>query len=153
MNDVFDSAKRSQVMSRIRGRGNRSTELTLAIAFRQTGVVGWRRHVKLKPKLALQDIKSSTGLLRLSVCPDFIFRTARVAVFVDGCFWHCCPLHSKKPQSNAEFWQNKLEGNVQRDQRSTRALEHAGWIVIRVWEHELKDIDSVLHRVRSALRL
>jgi DNA mismatch endonuclease (patch repair protein) len=153
MNDVFDPAKRSYVMSRIGGRGNRSTELALALAFRREGLIGWRRHIRMKPKLAQVDLASFVGSSRITVRPDFIFRAARVAVFVDGCFWHVCPVHSKMPATNVEFWRKKLEGNVARDQRTTRALAGVGWNVIRVWEHELVKMDIVLQRIRLALGL
>src|SRR5262245_2139485 len=68
--------------------------------------------------------------------PDIVFTTARVAVYVDGCFWHCCPEHATRPKSNAQFWDRKLRDNVKRDRRVDRALTQAGWAVLRVWEHE-----------------
>lgn len=151
MTDVFDIAKRSQVMSRIRGKGNKSTELTLAAAFRQQGVVGWRRHVLLKPRVVAEDLPLNRLAQRISVRPDFIFRAQRLAIFVDGCFWHGCPEHSKRPATNVEFWEKKLAGNSQRDQRATRALQAAGWIVVRIWEHELRDVDIVVHKLRQYL--
>lgn len=151
MSDVFETAKRSEVMSRIRGRDNQSTELRLAAAFRKHGVVGWRRQVRLKPRLASKDQGLGEALCRISVRPDFIFRPQKVAVFVDGCFWHCCPAHFKKPAANAEFWAKKLAGNLLRDQRASRALESAGWTVLRVWEHELADPAAVVARVASCL--
>ena len=151
MSDVFDAAKRSQVMSSIRGRGNRSTEMKLAAAFRERGLSGWRRHVLLKPRLARADQETDERQRRVSVRPDFLFRKQRVAVFVDGCFWHGCPLHCKRPAANAEFWDRKLTGNVRRDERTTRAIEAAGWIALRVWEHELSKPDEVVERVIAVL--
>ncbi|MFJ6390271.1 very short patch repair endonuclease [Streptomyces sp. NPDC091972] len=68
--------------------------------------------------------------------PDIAFTRARVAVFVDGCFWHSCPQHGTKPGVNQGYWQPKLERNVARDRANDRALVAAGWTVIRVWEHE-----------------
>lgn len=149
MSDVFDAAKRADVMSRIRGRGNRTTELKLAAAFRQQHVVGWRRHVLLKPCLASEEQQPGKRRQRLSVRPDFIFRREKVAVFVDGCFWHGCPEHSTRPVTNSEFWTKKLKGNMQRDQRATRALLASGWTVLRVWEHDLADPKSVVERVSA----
>lgn len=67
---------------------------------------------------------------------DLVFGPARVAVFVDGCFWHSCPVHGTTPASNADWWRNKLAGNVERDRDTDRRLSGAGWLVIRVWEHE-----------------
>jgi DNA mismatch endonuclease (patch repair protein) len=83
--------------------------------------------------------------------PDFIFRPQKLAVFVDGCFWHGCPLHATKPKANAEKWQRKLEGNVARDKRAVKALEAAGWRVLRVWEHELIEADLVVAGVKRCL--
>lgn len=65
-----------------------------------------------------------------------MFARAQVAVFVDGCFWHGCPLHATWPKSNAEFWRNKIERNRTRDRETDARLGDAGWIVIRVWEHD-----------------
>jgi len=67
---------------------------------------------------------------------DIVFASARVAVFVDGCFWHACPEHGTKPRANAAFWRTKLEANVRRDRDTDARLADAGWTVIRVWEHE-----------------
>src|SRR5262245_11884163 len=133
MTDVFTKEKRSEVMSRIRGRGNRDTELVLATLLRRHRIWGWRRHLPLKGK------------------PDFAFPRARVAVFVDGCFWHRCPKCSKQPANNREFWNTKLSENVERDYRVTRALESSGWRVVRIWEHELVKPDAVLQQIRTAL--
>ena len=67
---------------------------------------------------------------------DIIFRSAKVAVFVDGCFWHGCPIHGTQAKANAEFWQNKIEQNQARDLDTNEQLKKAGWRVVRVWEHE-----------------
>lgn len=72
----------------------------------------------------------------LAVRPDIVFTRARVAVFVDGCFWHRCPLHAQAPKANGKWWREKLDRNVARDRRNDAALTEAGWTVIRVWEHE-----------------
>jgi DNA mismatch endonuclease (patch repair protein) len=120
MPDVFTPQKRSQVMARIRGKGNKETELALAILLRRNRVVGWRRHVPI------------TGR------PDFVFRKQKVAVFVDGCFWHCCPKHSNMPANNRLFWERKLGANKRRDRHVTATLKAAGWTVIRIWEHDIR---------------
>ena len=67
---------------------------------------------------------------------DLVFGPARVAVFVDGCFWHGCPEHATWPKRNAEFWRQKIEGNVARDRDTDARLAAEGWTVVRVWEHE-----------------
>jgi DNA mismatch endonuclease (patch repair protein) len=135
MPDVFTTAKRSQVMSRIRGRGNKDTEVALAKLLRANRIAGWRRHAAMPGK------------------PDFTFRHERVVIFVDGCFWHGCPKHSNMPANNREFWSKKLGGNRERDRIVTRTLRKAGWTVIRVWEHELskKRVARVVTRIRNAL--
>lgn len=124
-------------MSRIRGEGNKTTELALAAAFRRSGIKGWRRHVVIKLPFGPQVAKRE-GKTHLVVRPDFVFRREMVAVFVDGCFWHRCPLHSKVPENNREFWERKLARNVERDRLVDRELKKAGWYVWRVWEHSLK---------------
>jgi DNA mismatch endonuclease (patch repair protein) len=68
--------------------------------------------------------------------PDVVFTARRVAVFLDGCFWHGCPIHGTMPATNASYWEDKIEANRRRDQRTTVALERDGWKVLRVWEHE-----------------
>lgn len=67
---------------------------------------------------------------------DIVFRRARVAVYVDGCFWHGCPIHATWPRANAAFWRDKIETNRRRDADTDRQLREAGWLVVRVWEHE-----------------
>jgi DNA mismatch endonuclease, patch repair protein len=73
------------------------------------------------------------------VRPDIAFTRLRIAVFVDGCFWHMCPEHRTMPATNADFWRNKLETNASRDRLQTQLLIEAGWLVIRIWEHETTD--------------
>ena len=122
-------------MSCIRGRGNRDTEQALARLFRQNGITGWRRHLPVFGR------------------PDFAFPKQKLAIFVDGCFWHRCPRHSNIPVNNREFWRRKLEGNVQRDRLVTRTLKLRGWRVIRLWEHQLKPAtrERCLPRIRRLL--
>ena len=85
--------------------------------------------------------------------PDFTFRRERVAVFVDGCFWHGCPRHGTMPAGNRAFWQAKLARNAERDRAVTRALRKAGWKVLRIWEHDLaaKHWPRVARRMERAL--
>ena len=152
MPDVFTKAKRSEVMSRIRSRGNRDTELALVRLLRANGITGWRRQITLvirssqrkealtsNPKSKIQNPKlnraSPPRLLRVKV--DFIFPKSRTALFVDGCFWHGCPRHATQPRNNRAFWQCKLAGNKRRDARVTRTLRRTGWGVIRIWECDL----------------
>ena len=80
--------------------------------------------------------------------PDIIIADCRVAVFVDGCFWHGCPKHGTWPKANRHWWRNKIKENIRRDSRNRRALRRAGWTIIRAWEHEKAD-----HAVRRILRI
>lgn len=82
--------------------------------------------------------------------PDIVFSKARVAVFVDGCFWHRCPQHCSIPKTNSAWWEEKLDGNVARDRRHDETLRQAGWMVIRVWEHE--ELEAVAERIQRAVR-
>jgi DNA mismatch endonuclease (patch repair protein) len=132
MADIFTRQKRSAVMSAIRSRGNAATELRLIAVFRAHGLTGWRRGATLRGP-------APPGSTRpFSVKPDFVFRTHRLAVFVDGCFWHGCPLHARQPKTNTAFWRKKIAANRTRDRLVTRTLRRLGWRVLRVWEHELK---------------
>jgi len=79
------------------------------------------------------DTRPVRGLNRKA---DIVFRSAKVAIFVDGCFWHGCPIHGTQAKANAEFWRQKIKQNQERDKDTTRQLKTAGWRVIRVWEHE-----------------
>ena len=134
MPDVFTKAKRSEVMSRIRGRGNEETEVALAKLLRRHGITGWRRNQKIFGK------------------PDFVFRKARLAVFVDGCFWHACPKHSNIPASNRAFWKQKLAANQFRDRQVNRTLRKNGWRVVRIWEHDLAKRGEVcVRRIQAAM--
>ena len=80
-----------------------------------------------------------------------VFRPARVAVFVDGCFWHRCPEHATDPKANADYWLPKLERNVQRDRETDALLADAGWLSVRVWEHEdpAQAAERIEHLVRA----
>ena len=79
--------------------------------------------------------------------PDIAFTRARIAVFVDGCFWHQCPEHGVMPKANREWWRAKLEGNTERDRRKDRALLELGWLPVHVWEHE--DAAEAASRIRD----
>lgn len=117
-------------MSAIRGKGNKSTELAMIRVLRSNHISGWRRNWKLMGK------------------PDFVFPKQKIALFVDGCFWHGCPKHSNKPKVNKNYWKKKLEGNKIRDKFVNRVLKKLGWKVVRVWEHELKEPKKVAAKVK-----
>lgn len=111
------------------------------------------------PELALRRAVWRRGLrYRVDVAPlkgtrrraDMVFRSARVAVYVDGCFWHRCPEHATSPRANSEWWADKLAANVRRDRDTDARLTEAGWLVIRVWEHE--DMTEAAARIEEAVR-
>ncbi|HEX3799669.1 MAG TPA: very short patch repair endonuclease [Verrucomicrobiae bacterium] len=136
MADVFTKAKRSQVMSCIRGRGNKETEIALARLLRQNRIHGWRRHFCIFGR------------------PDFAFPKQKLAMFVDGCFWHACPKHFNMPVNNRAFWKKKLTANKLRDKLVARTLRSQGWRVLRIWEHDLvrKKISRLPPRILRSLR-
>jgi len=135
MADVFSKKKRSDVMSRIRSQGNRDTELALIALFRKHRIVGWRRRWPLLGK------------------PDFVFPADRLIIFVDGCFWHGCKAHSKPPQTNCDYWNEKLLRNRKRDHEVTLLLRNRGWRVLRLWEHDLalKNEGRCMRRIVAAI--
>ncbi len=145
MPDVFTKAKRSEVMSRIRSRGNKDTEVVMARLLRRHKISGWRRHQEVRIQ--------KPGARIFKVRPDFVFRQVRLALFVDGCFWHGCPKHETKPKNNRAFWKNKFTRNKARDVLVTRTLRRADWRVLRIWEHELAKKNEVrlLRRIQRAL--
>ena len=135
MADVFDSEKRSDIMRHVKSKKNKSTELKMIGLFRQNGIAGWRRNYPVKGH------------------PDFVFLKEKVAVFVDGCFWHGHDCRNTRPAEHQDYWQKKRERNIKHDIEVTAAFEARGWKVLRVWECELKkkNMTLVLERIMSAL--
>lgn len=133
MSDVFTKQKRSEVMSRIKGKGNKDTELVMIQILRKHHISGWRRNQAILGK------------------PDFVFPKQKLALFVDGCFWHGCPKHGHTPKSNQEFWGKKLQKNKVRDTYVSITLKRSGWKVVRIWEHDLSKPGRVVKRILSAM--
>ena len=107
-------------MSSIRSKGNKTTELKLIQVFEECGIKGWRRHYEVKGR------------------PDFVFLKEKIAIFVDGCFWHGHDCRNTWPSSNSEYWSKKRSRNMKRDKEVTALFEQRGWTVVRIWECELK---------------
>ena len=128
------SPTRSRIMGSIRSKSNRSTERRLRFALVRAGIRGWKLHVP-----------SVLG------CPDFFFPKQRIAVFVDGCFWHGCPKCGHIPRTRSEFWRAKIDRNRQRDRDIARRLRKQGVLVVRVWEHDLA-VTGRLHITLSAIK-
>lgn len=135
MSDVFDKDARSEIMRKVRSKENRSTELRLLKLFKDNGITGWRRNYPVVGH------------------PDFVFPQYKIAVFVDGCFWHGHDCRNTRPQNNKEYWQKKRERNIRRDQEITARFESRGWKVLRIWECELRKnrIEETLTRIQMTL--
>ncbi|MBY3115643.1 very short patch repair endonuclease [Rhizobium laguerreae] len=131
MPDVMTPEQRSRCMSRIRA-------------------------TKTKPEMRLRKALWTQGLRyrvnrKLPGKPDLVFVGARLAVFVDGCFWHGCPIHGKSPKSNQSYWTPKIARNRERDVIVSAALQSAGWTVLRFWEHEIEaDLGGVVETIAVA---
>jgi DNA mismatch endonuclease, patch repair protein len=121
MLDPLSPAERSERMSRVRSRGNRSTEGRVREELVDQGIKGWVSHPDSVPGR-----------------PDFYFEERRLAVFVDGCFWHGCPNCGRLPKTRVEFWRAKIGGNRRRDRLSNRRLWREGYRVLRIRECDLK---------------
>ncbi|MFH1749066.1 MAG: very short patch repair endonuclease [Planctomycetota bacterium] len=132
---TFGGLSRAQLMSRVRSRGNETTERRLASLLRSAGLTGWRRHQSLPGR------------------PDFVWPRLRVAVFADGCFWHGHKCGKNiTPKTNSDAWQSKIQCNKTRDRRVTRKLREIGWIVLRIWECRLAAYpEQSIRRIELAL--
>lgn len=131
--DTVNRSERSRIMARVKSTGNRSTEASLIAVLRANRISGWRRNQRLYGK------------------PDLVFRSQRVAVFVDGCFWHGHPTKCRMPDDNRSYWQAKIARNVARDRRVNRILKEDGWKVVRIWEYSVRT-PSTVQRLRKALQ-
>lgn len=127
--DVMTMDQRSKCMSHIRGK--------------DTGP-----EIRLRRALRSSKLSYRTGI-PLPGKPDIVLPNGQVAIFVDGCFWHKCPLHFTAPKAGADFWAAKILSNVERDQKNNFRLRRQGWSVLRFWEHEVADdINAVIRRIR-----
>ncbi|MGN6386743.1 MAG: very short patch repair endonuclease [Verrucomicrobiota bacterium] len=133
MADVFSKQKRSELMRQIKSKGNKKTELLVLEILRKNHISGWRRNLSLYGK------------------PDFAFRRERIAIFLDGCFWHLCPKHGRCPEANRGYWEAKLHRNRERDREVNKELRRRGWRVVRFWEHELKEESLFLLKLLKSL--
>jgi len=133
MADVLTEKQRSYCMSRVRSK-NTKPEIKLRKAL-------WKAGLRYRLKSALPGK------------PDIVFPRASVVIFVDGCFWHNCPIHGSKPATNIKFWESKISSNVARDAKVNEELKNMGWIVLRCWEHEVKeDLDFLVRLVTKSVK-
>jgi DNA mismatch endonuclease, patch repair protein len=134
--DILEPEERSERMRRVRARGNRSTEWKVRAILVRAGLRGWAMHVRSLPG-----------------CPDFVFDRRRVAIFVDGCFWHGCQLCRRPlPKTNGKYWRDKILGNRARARAVTRLLQGEGYRVVRVWEHDARRPGTVRALLVRALQ-
>ncbi|WP_281767431.1 very short patch repair endonuclease [Methanoculleus bourgensis] len=134
MTDVLTKEQRKYNMSRIRGKDT-SPEMKVRKMLYSHGIRGYRLHYKLPGK------------------PDIVFIRKRIAIFIDGCYWHKCPACFKEPQTQNEFWMNKLNSNVERDRKVNEILTSSGWTVLRFWEHQVrKDPEGVVADILKVLK-
>lgn len=132
------TAKRSRIMSSIKGKHNRSTELRLKMGLVRSGINGWELHQK-----------------KLPGTPDFYFPTAKLAIFVNGCFWHSCPKCGHIPKTRVDFWKAKLNRTKQRDKKKKTELRKLGIASLTIWEHELKEssgVDKVIKKIERKIK-
>jgi DNA mismatch endonuclease (patch repair protein) len=120
-------------MSAIRGKHNKSTERQLRVMLMRAAIRGWKLHPAGLPGN-----------------PDLVFAEKKLAIFVDGCFWHGCSRCGHIPNTNSRFWSAKIERNRERDRAATRTLKNMGWKVLRIWEHSFKTREEV-QRVLKAV--
>jgi DNA mismatch endonuclease (patch repair protein) len=121
-------------------QGNRSRDTVPELSVRKLlHAAGFRYRVAARPLPAVRRTA------------DILFTRSKVAVFIDGCYWHGCPAHYVEPKSNVEYWRPKIARNAERDIETTKQLEEAGWIVLRYWSHELSSTvaESIADRVRA----
>ena len=135
MTDILTPDERRVRMGRVRQTGT-DVELRLRKALWNAGF-----------RYRLRTVETLPGR------PDIVFVSRKMAVFVDGCFWHGCPVHGTKPKTNARFWDEKINRNRERDQQVDGKLAEAGWRVIRLWEHEVrKELPTCVRRIAFALQ-
>jgi len=136
MSDVFSKEKRSEIMSKVKSKNNYSTERKMISLFKNYKIKGWRRNYKVRGK------------------PDFVFLKAKIAIFVDGCFWHGHDCRNLRPQTNVDYWTSKIERNKKRDREVTEYLKNKGWKVLRIWECELKksNIEKTAKKIIEAVK-
>jgi DNA (cytosine-5)-methyltransferase 1 len=132
--DHVDALTRSAIMRAVKNRRVKSTELSLRAKLAAAGIRGWCMYAR--------DLPGT---------PDFVFQATRIAIFVDGCFWHGCPRCYRRPHSHREYWDAKVIANRIRDRRTNRALRRLGWRVLRIWEHELKPKGGALLSINALL--
>ncbi len=134
MTDVLTPSQRKHNMSRIRGK-NTGPEIKLRKLLWSHGIRGYRIHYNLLGK------------------PDIVFIKKKIVIFIDGCFWHKCPVCFQEPETRKEFWMKKIRSNVEHDSKVNEQLLNEGWTIIRFWEHDVrKNPEQVIGKISSLLQ-
>jgi len=133
--DTVSKAQRSRIMAQVKSSKNLSTELAFIHILRSRSISGWRRNSSVHGR------------------PDFVFPKSRLAVFIDGCFWHACAHHCRLPATNREYWKAKILRNAKRDRAVTQQLKRQGWWVIRFWEHDMQGGSGFTRKIRILERI
>lgn len=134
MTDVLTPAQRKLNMSRIRAK-NTGPEVKLRKLLFAKGIRGYRIHYNLPGK------------------PDIVFTKKKIVVFIDGCFWHKCPVCFQEPETRKEFWMKKIQSNIDRDKSVNEKLRNEGWTIVRIWEHEIrKDPENTVKKLLLLFR-
>lgn len=129
--DKISKEKRSKIMASIHSKNTRP-------------------EIALRNALSSKQLRFETSYGKEKI--DIAFPSAKLAIFVDGCFWHGCPVHSHLPTTRTEYWEPKLRKNVERDKAQNERLKNEGWLVLRFWEHELGDPSRTLEEIQTVLR-
>lgn len=134
MVDSFSKEVRSRIMSSVRGRDTKPE-----IAFRHSL---WKRGYRYRNHYKIGSYRA-----------DIALPSKKIAIMIDGCFWHGCPIHFKMPKSNLRYWKSKIKGNMLRDRKTNRYLSASGWKVLRFWEHDIGSrLDVCMGRVDAAYK-
>ncbi|MGM7700530.1 very short patch repair endonuclease [Pseudalkalibacillus sp. Hm43] len=131
MSDVMTKEQRKKTMSKIRSRSKLEDKVSKAL---------WARGYRFR-----KNVKSLRGT------PDIVIKKYKIVIFIDSCFWHVCPEHGNFPESNTQFWRNKLQQNKKRDEIVTTYYKQKGWFIMRVWEHELNNnvFDGTIDKIST----
>jgi DNA mismatch endonuclease, patch repair protein len=133
--DHVEPGTRSAIMRAVKSQGTKSTERRLRAGMSWSGLRGWQ--------MQAVDLPGK---------PDFIFSKQKLAIFVDGCFWHGCSKCYRRPHSSQDYWDTKVKYNILRDQRNRSRLRSMGWRTLRIWEHEISsNLSKICGRIRAAL--
>lgn len=130
--DTITKKQRSKIMSSIKAKSHLEDIVTKEL---------WHKGIRFR-----RNVKSLKGT------PDIAIKKYQIVIFIDSCFWHCCPEHFRMPKSNLEYWEKKFNRNKEHDEEVTAFYLEQDWMIIRIWEHEIKqDFDGVVNKIAEAI--